>query len=135
MLTTFLKTKSPKLMIDVKRVELATAEDLLNGDALILACGTWNTGGIEGQLNPYMHQFLLEKAATMDLKGKKVAVIGLGDHRYRYTAKATDHLEHFVNTHGGALLCESLRMVNEPYGQEKKVEEWGKKLLSKLTTP
>jgi flavodoxin I len=133
-LMAYLKAQKPALAVEKRRVELAMPEDLLKGDVVLLASGTWNTGGIEGQLNPHMHAFLKEKAAAADLKGKHVAVIGLGDARYRYTAKAADHLEEFVRTHGGELLCEGLRVVNEPYGQEKKVQEWGKKLLSKIST-
>ena len=117
--------------VEVKklRVEKATADDLLKGDMLILACGTWNTGSVEGQLNPHMYDFLLGRAANADLKGKEVAVIGLGDERYHFTCKAADHLEEFVQSHYGQLHNPTLRIINEPYGQEKKVEEWAKKLL------
>ena len=104
----------------------------MNGDVLILASSTWNTGGIEGQLNPYMDRFLKGSAKDFDLKGKKVALIALGDHRYRYTANAGVHLEEFVKTHGGNLIGEQLRIVNEPYGQENLIEDWAKKFLSLL---
>ena len=49
-------------------------------------------GGMEGQLQPHMHEFLLKRAKDVDLKGKNVAVIALGDERYYYTARAGDHL-------------------------------------------
>jgi flavodoxin I len=124
---------SRRVAITKQRAEQAAPADLLKGDILLLASGTWNTGGIEGQLNPYMHMLLKEKAAGIDLKGKKVVIIGLGDDRYRYTANALHHLEEFVKTHNGVVL-DHLKMVNEPYNQEKTVEQWGKKLLSKLTT-
>ena len=114
------------------RADRATPEDLLKGDVLLLASGTWNTGGIEGQLNPYMHFLLKAKAAGIDLAGKKVAVVALGDQRYRYTAKAGDHLEHFVTTHGGTVLGERLVIVNEPYGQEEAVDAWTQKFSSLL---
>ncbi len=113
-----------------RRAELCAPEDLLKGDILLLASGTWNTGGVEGQLNPHMHALLKEKSGRADLKGKKVACIALGDDRYRYTAEARVHLEEFVRTHNGTLLMDSLVIVNEPYGQEGKVREWGKKFLS-----
>lgn len=118
--------------VERKRAELCAPEDFAKGDVLVLASGTWNTGGIEGQLNPYMHALLKEKAAKADLKGKKVACIALGDERYRYTAEARVHLEEFVKTHNGQLLMESLVIVNEPYGQEGKVREWGRQFLLKL---
>ena len=114
------------------RVERATPESLLEGDVLLLASGTWNTGGAEGQLNPHMHAFLLEKAKGADLRGKKVAVIGLGDARYRYTARAGELLQRWVASHGGALLGEPLIVVNEPYGQEDVVRAWAANLSTLL---
>lgn len=122
----------PGLALTRVRADRATPEDLLNGDVLLLASGSWNTGGIEGQLNPHMHALLKEKAAATDLAGKKVAVVALGDARYRYTAKAGDHLEAFVNTHGGSVLGERLVIVNEPYGQEDAVKAWAKRFSSLL---
>lgn len=114
------------------RIELATVADFTQGDALLLASGTWNTGGIEGQLNPYMHAFLWGPAKDADLRGKSVAIVALGDDRYKYTARAGEHLKTFVEKHGGKILGEPLKIVNEPYGQEGKVEEWGRKLLEAM---
>lgn len=122
----------PSLAIHKQRAESATPEDLLTGDFLILATGTWNTGGVEGQLNPYMHALLKEKAKNIDLGGKKCAVISLGDHRYRYTCGSAAHAEEYLTTHGGDLAAETLKIVNEPYGQEKKVEEWAARLIPLL---
>lgn len=116
--------------IEKQRAELAQPEDLLRGDILVLASGTWNTGGPEGQLNPHMFALLMDRAAGIDLAGKKVAVIGLGDDRYHFTCKAADYLEEFVHTHGGILIEPILRIINEPYGQEKKVIGWGSQLFS-----
>lgn len=118
------------VVVERKRAELCTPEDVSKGDVLILASGTWNTGSVEGQLNPYMHRLLKEQASAVDLKGKKVACIALGDERYHYTAEARVHLEEFVSAHGGQLIMDSLVIVNEPYGQEEKVREWGRELLS-----
>ncbi|MBI3331394.1 flavodoxin family protein [Candidatus Peregrinibacteria bacterium] len=114
-----------------KRAEQATPEDLLQGDMLILASSTWNTGGPEGQLNPHMHAFVA-KAKDIDLKGKKVAVIGLGDSRYRYTCRAADHLVHFVAAHKGKVIEPPLCIINEPWDQDGIVKEWGAQLLKSL---
>ena len=115
------------------RAEIASKEDVLKGDVLILASGSWNTGSIEGQLNPHMHQLLKKTAADIDLKGHNIALIGLGDDRYHYTCGAADHLEEFVRDHGGEQIGETLRMINEPYGQEKKITEWAQSLQSQIT--
>ncbi|TSC80365.1 MAG: hypothetical protein G01um101425_19 [Candidatus Peregrinibacteria bacterium Gr01-1014_25] len=126
----FLKTQ--KVECALLKAERAKPEDLLQGDVLVLASGTWNTGGIEGQLNPHMHDFVHGRAARVDLAKRRVAIIALGDDRYFYTGRAGEHLRHFVQTHGGSVIEPALTIINEPYGQEKKVEEWGKALLASL---
>jgi flavodoxin len=109
--------------------EKTQPRDLLSGDVLLLASSTWNTGGIEGQLNPHMWALLYEKAKTLDLAGKLCACIGLGDHRYFYTARAADHLQTYVKAHHGRLIVPTLKIVDEPYGQEEVVRGWGKQLV------
>jgi hypothetical protein len=42
-------------------------------DILLLASATWNTGSIEGQLNPHMWELLKDKAKNLDLAGKRCA--------------------------------------------------------------
>jgi flavodoxin len=128
-LTDFLKQEMRELVIKKQRAEQTKPEDLLDGDVLLLASSTWNTGGIEGQLNPHMHALLKERAKSQNLKGMKCALVGLGDDRYHYTVKALQHLHDFVETHKGTLLLPGLRIVNEPYGQEERVRAWGKELL------
>lgn len=127
-----LKETTPQLWVESQRVELASAEDLLKGDTLVLASSTWNTGGVEGQLNPHMDSYLKGRAAKTDLQGKHVALIGLGDERYHFTVGALTHLEEFVRTHNGQLIEPVLRIVNEPYGQEEIVKEWVKQLATQL---
>ena len=130
-LIAFLKEKS-SVKITKQIAERATADSLAQGDVLILASSTWNTGNTEGQLNPHMHALLRERVKDIDLKGKKVALIGLGDQRYFYTCKAAKHLEEFVFTHKGTLVVPTLKILNEPYGQEDTVNQWGKSLLKFL---
>ncbi len=110
--------------VEMQRAEAVQPEDLLRGDVLLLASSTWNTGNVEGQLNPHMYHLLLNRAKAADLRGKMVALVALGDDRYRYTANAAVFLEDFVKTHHGKQLDETLKVVNEPYGQEKMIEEW-----------
>jgi flavodoxin I len=115
--------------IEETMAEKTQPRDLLSGDVLLLASSTWNTGGIEGQLNPHMWVLLHDKAKTLDLAGKPCACIGLGDHRYFYTARAADHLQTYVKAHHGRLIAPTLKIINEPYGQEEAVRLWGKQLL------
>lgn len=128
-----LKEISPSVNVTFTRAELATPEDLSKGDVLLLGSGTWNTGSIEGQLNPHMHAFLIDRAAKADLKGKKVLLVALGDARYRYTARAGEHLQKFAESHGGTLMGDRLTIVNEPYGQEEKIHAWTKSISSLLS--
>jgi flavodoxin I len=123
-----LKRTTPGWEIEETTAEKAQPQDLLSGDVLLLASATWNTGGIEGQLNPHMWVLLQDRAKALDLAGKPCACIGLGDHRYFYTARAADHLQHYVNVHHGRLIVPTLKIIDEPYGQEEAIRVWGKQL-------
>jgi flavodoxin I len=128
-LTVSLKSSTPGWEIEATMAEKTQPQDLLRGDVLLLASSTWNTGGSEGQLNPHMWVLLQDKAKTLDLAGKPCACIGLGDHRYFYTARAADHLQHYVEAHYGRLIVPTLTITDEPYGQEEAVRVWGKQLV------
>jgi flavodoxin I len=127
-----LKNTIPGWEIAATMAEKAQPQELLSGDVLLLASGTWNTGSTEGQLNPHMWVLLHDKAKTLDLAGKPCACIGLGDHRYFYTARAADRLEHYVEAHHGRLIVPTLKIIDEPYGQEEAVGAWGKQLVDVL---
>jgi flavodoxin I len=116
--------------IEKRMAEKTQPLDLLQGDVLVLASSTWNTGGIEGQLNPHMEQLLQEQAKDVDLADKACACIGLGDHRYFYLARAGDRLQGYVETHHGQLILPTLKIIDEPYGQEETVRAWGIQLLT-----
>jgi flavodoxin I len=124
-----LKRTIPGWEVKATMAEKAQSQDLLSGDVLLLASATWNTGGVEGQLNPHMSVLLQDKAKTLDLVGKPCACIGLGDHRYFYTARAAHHLEHYAEAHHGRLVVPTLKIIDEPYGQEEAVRVWGKQLV------
>lgn len=126
-----LKEALPSLAVEKQRAELAQPDDLLKGDVLLLASGSWNTGGSEGQLNPHMHALLKERAKDFDLQRKRVLCIGLGDSRYQFTARALQHLEEYVQTHNGTV-AGSLKIVNEPYGQEAAIAAWAADILPQL---
>lgn len=131
----FLKEKAPQIDIERQRVELAKPEDLLRGDLVILGSGTWNYQGIEGQLNMYMHQFLFEKAQGIDLSGKQLALISLGDDRYYYTTRCTERFMRFLKEAHTKSAFMPLIVVNEPYGQEEKIIKWGEKLIKFFEQP
>ena len=125
--------EQPDLHISKQRAEVTKPEDLTKADILLLACGTWNTGNVEGQLNPHMHDLLMTRAAEADLTGKSAAAIGLGDERYHFTAKAAERLTDYLTSHHAAMLLPVLKIVNEPFDQTAKVLAWSKELLQKTT--
>lgn len=120
---------APGVRIERQRAESAAVEDLQRGDLLILASGTWNFGGIEGHLNEHMHRLLFERAGKIALGGKPVALISLGDDRYRFTTRCTERFVQFIKESGARLVHQPLTIVNEPYGQEERIRQWAGKLL------
>ncbi len=129
-----LATSCPDIRVIKQRAESSTPEDLTKSDALILASGTWNTNNIEGQLSPFMHDLLTVRASAVDLKGIPAAVIGLGDERYFFTAKAADRLTDYVKTHNAKLLLPALKIINEPFDQTKKILAWTQELSALITS-
>ncbi len=121
--------RMPELDIERQRAELAHPKDLLRGDVVILGSGTWNTGGSEGQLNMYMHALLHDRAKDLDLGGKPMTFISLGDDRYYFRTRCTEHFLRFQREHHGTLFVPPLVIVNEPYEQEERIHQWAEKLL------
>lgn len=124
----------PTLRVTKQRAELTKPEDLTKESVLLLASSTWNTGNVEGQLNPHMHELLVVKAASVKLSSHPCAAIGLGDERYFYTAKAAERLVDFVTTHGGSLLLPPLKILNEPFEQKEKIASWAKEFVKSLSS-
>lgn len=129
---TTLASLSPDLRVIKQRAEASTPEDLMKSDALLLACGSWNTNNVEGMMSPHMHDLLALRAAQEDLKGMPTAVIGLGDDRYFFTAKAADRMVDYCSTHNGTLLLPALKIINEPFDQTPKISAWAKELAAAL---
>ena len=127
-----LQSTPEKVTVERQRAEQTDPQDLLRGDVLILGSGTWNTGGNEGQLNTHMHALLNERAKQLDWNGKPVTFISLGDDRYYFRTRCTEHFLRFQREHHGTLFVPPLILVNEPYGQEEKVRKWTEKLLQRM---
>lgn len=124
--------KNADLRISRQRAETTKPEDLKKGDILLLACGSWNTGGPEGQMQPHMHDLLTGRAAGVDLSTMPAAAIGLGDDRYFYTARAADKLGDWLKTRNANLLLPPLKIINEPFDQKTKIELWAKELAAAI---
>jgi len=121
-------------IVTMTKAEIATAKDFQKDDLLVLGSGTWNTGGIEGQLNPHMHELLFERIKEIDLKEKPVALVSLGDDRYYFTTRCTEHFMKWLKQANGKVLPPPLIIVNEPYDQKDRIEKWGRAIVP-VSTP
>ncbi len=122
----------PDLRIIKQRAEMSTEETLKKSDILLLACGSWNTNNVEGQLQPHMHELLTVRAADVDLRDMPAAAIGLGDDRYHFTARAAEKLTQYLTDHHAKVLLPTLKIINEPFDQTVKIEAWAKELASAI---
>lgn len=124
-----LKAKQKDLEVTKQRAEEAGPDDLSKGDALVLASSTWNYDAVEGYLNMHMRELLDKRCKEVDLAGRPVGLIILGDDRYYYTGRGTERFMQFLMAHNGKSCTMPLIIINEPYGQEDKVCEWSGKLM------
>lgn len=123
----------PDLRILRQRAEMSTESDLRKSDILLLACGSWNTNNVEGQLQPHMHELLTIRAADAVLTDIPAAAIGLGDERYFFTARAAEKLTEYLTAHRATLLLPTLKIVNDPFDQTAKIEVWAKELANAIS--
>ena len=115
-----------------QRAEVSKPEDLTKADILLLACGSWNTGNVEGQLQPYMYDLVNGRGQEADIKEKPAAAIGLGDERYHFTARAAEKLTEFLTQKQAKILLPTLKIVNDPFDQTAKVLSWADELLKQI---
>ena len=78
-------------------------------------------------MNTHMVDLLQGRAKDIDLAGKPVAIIALGDIAITIPA-GRERMRRFVLDHGGKILGNTLLLVNEPYGQEERVRKWAEAL-------
>lgn len=124
-----LNKAQPDLEVTKQRAEKAQADDLKKGDVLLLASATWNYDAAEGYLNTHMREFLHKRCKDIDIEGRKVALIALGDDRYYYTGRATERFMQFLMQKKAKSCTMPLLIINEPYGQEEKITKWADKLM------
>ncbi len=127
-----LEQHKKELRVSKVRAEIADPESLLKGDVLLLASGSWNTNDIEGQLNPQMFDLLCKRCIEINFQSKPTIIIGLGDDRYHFTARAAEKLAEFVKDHGGQLLLSPYKLLNDPYGQEEKITLFAEELWKQI---
>ncbi len=119
-----------KHKVTLERCELADPTKVGTCDFLIFASPTYGHGVLE------MHfQNFLPEIESLDLQGKKCAVITLGDPKYDmdYFLESGKILTKFLETHGGVMAIDSLKIAKTPLPYlEKGVKKWVEKLLVML---
>ena len=60
-------------------IQDATTDEIMGYDSLIIGAPTWNTASDEQRSGTAWDDFLYQTLPDMELKGKKVAVFGMGD--------------------------------------------------------
>lgn len=118
---------SVKIDTECKRSELTKVEELNNFDLIVLVSSTWNVG----QLNENMIRLNDELRKTK--VEKPFAIVGLGDsENYDIFCGAADILEETVQTTGGKLIEEVLRLDGPPHSNLTNLKEWGINLSKKF---
>lgn len=118
---------STKHTVTVQRAELTKESDLTKYKYLIFACSTYGQGLMQEHMMKFMYYL-------KSLKGKKCAVIGLGDPKYNveYVVESAKTLETKIKEKDGELLTTALRIVKSPVPHlNTSVKDWATK-LSKL---
>lgn len=97
--------------------------DLEQWEVLVLACGTYGHGVLQGR----MRLFVERKGGEADLTGVDGAVVWLGDDKYdrEYNIESATILEQFIKDRWGKLLLPSLRINKDPLIQvDTKIQTW-----------
>ncbi|PIZ72055.1 flavodoxin [Candidatus Peregrinibacteria bacterium CG_4_10_14_0_2_um_filter_43_11] len=111
-----------------KRVESAKPEEMLEYDIAILASPTYGHGELQEDFIPFWRGM-----GEVDLKGKKCAVVGLGDPKYElhYHLESAPILEEAIQKSGGQILLPALKISGTPVRHlEGLIPNWTEKFIN-----
>ncbi len=118
--------------VQILKAKIADPADLGEWDLLVLACPTYGIG----ELEDYFEAFL-GKLDTVDLKGRKCAVIGLGDPKYDpdYHLESAKIIMEFLKKKEARVLYMPLRISRSPLPliQSGFVDRWCEKIDGELS--
>ncbi len=101
--------------LTVNRLEVfdLTPEDIRDFDYIILGSYTWGDGELPDEFLDFY-----DEMDDIDFSQKKVAIFGSGDMAYDIFCGAVDLLEEKVQSQGGTLMTEGLKVELAPYGED-----------------
>ena len=106
--------------------EVPDDSSVQGADLVLYGCSTMGLGELQEDFIPYYES----RMTPALLKGKNVAVFGLGDKENyeEYFCWSADILSKKVQECGGNLVCEPLKVDGEPDDNEDAVVAWAKGL-------
>ena len=120
--------------VTIKKVQETDPQEFLAYDLIVMASPSWMVNGKEGQ--PHDDYFEAKTKFTPEVfKGKKFAVMGLGDATYAHFCGAVDFLEGWIRELSGELVTPSLRVDGFYFDQVKNtqlVRDWAEHLASRF---
>jgi len=114
----------------MQHAENGSTKDIIGYDLCILASPTYGHGVLEDSMEKFLAELKKE-----DLKGKKFAVIGLGDSKYEinHMFESAIILTKALEEKEAELLIDSLRINKSPLPYlDTRVSQWAKDLSEKL---
>lgn len=105
--------------------EEANKDMVASHEVLVIASPSWEDRGLDGQPLPEVRQFI-ESFTTVDLSGKKISLLGLGDTSYPHYCGAIDVMEELLKKIQITPSIKSLR-IDKYYSlpdNEHKVKAW-----------
>ena len=117
---------------DTKRVEQTDPAEMEKYDFIIWGASTYGHGVLQDYFIPFLDKL---NAAKYDLKGKRGAVIGLGDPKYdaQYHIESAAILEEAFKKHGGNLIAPALRISGSPVRHLNGIiQKWAEALTEKI---
>lgn len=111
--------------VEMIRAKTAEATDIDDADLVVFACPTYG----HGELEKYFEIFL-GKIHDKDMKGRKCAIIGLGDPKYEpdYVLESIPITMKFLKEKEVELVGMPLRISKCPLPMKQFAESWAQKL-------
>ena len=117
--------------VELLEAKHADPRDATDADLLILACPTYGIGELE-----HFFEIFLGKLAMVELKGKKCAIIGLGDPKYDkdYHLESARIIMEFLQKKEAKILHMPLRISGNPLVLIPTgfVDRWAEKINEQL---